>query len=467
MSLQPTPNQLSVDGLQNNLLLNAINSPDKIPFTWDISNHYNLIEMLIYLKGRKPRPVSGTGGAIQKPIMGISRVIAQVLTRTLNADGTLTLTFTNTTYNLFRLKQVCLDGTPSSNAGRCIATAPGTITLEPDGAISAAGGYAVVTSAFPVGGYVLAAWDNSGFYDSAATQSMYETPFYVTDLVATHRESLTLRLADFFKTYTTYDGGFWANGQEMFAYNRMNQAKIRNWYFSKFGTFQSGNEGTVNYSMGIRQAVMDQYRGGYYQNFTNPLTQNDWENWLTTTADLQSISGGDTTLNICMGREMLRRIQSFTAPYIQFGGNTNTFGGSSVKGLDVRNYSYAGINANLYLDPVLNDIPSYPTGSAIAGVVGTIRQNTCFAIDLADYQPAGGGGVLPAFEELYWQELGQSTIFGYEPGLIGMSQKMGSDIFSKASTLATNDSPSAKLHIFDMSGPSLIANRCGWLEPAA
>lgn len=465
--LQPTPNQLSIDGLEQNILLNAINSPQKVEFTWDVSNGYNLIELLMYLRPRNSRAVNGMGGAIQKPIMGTNRVIAEVATRTVTL-GNLVLTFTDASYNLFRLKQAVIDGTPASNTGRVIAAGPGTVTLEPDAAITAAGGWAAVTTSFPVGGFALAAYDNSGFYDSHAPQPLFQTPFMVTDLVAAMRQSLPLRLADFFATYTKYNGGFWANGQEMLTYKDLKNQIIRRDYFSKFGTTQSNLEGVVNWPMGFRQAIMDSNRGGFYTNYTNPLAQADWDNWLTSVADLQAIStGGNATLNICVGRYFLERVQSFTAPYIQFGGSMNTFGGSSVKGLDVRTYSYGGITANLFLDPVLNDIASYPTGSTIPGITGTIRQNTAFALDLNDYEPAGGGGMLPSLESLYWQELGQETIFAYEPGLIGNRAGSTSGVFSLANVLATNDSPSAQLHILDMSSKSLIASRCGWIEPAS
>jgi len=466
-SFQTTPNQLSIDGLENNLLLNAINSPQKIEFVWDLSNGYNLIEMLAFLKGSKSRAVNGLGGMIQKPIMGTNRVIAQVKSTSIDAFGNLVVVLTDPNYSLFREKQVVLDGTPASNAGRCIASAAGTITLEPDAAVKAAGGWAVVTSAFPAGGFALAAWDNSGFYDSHAPKPMFEEPFYITDCISAKRASLPLRLADFFSTYTTYEGGFWANGQEMLTYRDTKRQSVRESYFSKFGTLNSSLEGQINYPMGLRQATMDQFRGGYYTNYSAPLTQADWDNWITTIADLQTIStGGNTTLNICMGRYFLEAVQKFTAPYIQFGGNTNTFGGTTVKGLDVRTYSYGGITANLFLDPVLNDIASYPTGSAISGVTGTIRQNTAFVIDTAMYEAAAGGGMLPAIEELYWQELGQSEIFAYEPGLIGNRGGAKSGVFSLANVLATNDSPSAQLHILKMSSMSFIANRGGWIEPS-
>lgn len=464
-SLQPTPNQLSIDGLQNNALLNGLNSPDKIPFTWELTN-YNTIDMLMYVKGKKSRSVNGVGGFVQKPIIGVSRVIQQVATAVV-VGSNLVVTFTDPTYDKFRLKQVTLDGTPAKNSGRVISSSAGTVTLEPSPSIVAVGGWNP-TIHYPVGTYILAAYDNSGFQDSLGTQPLYNVPYYVTDAVATMRESLPLKISDFFATYAKWkDSPYWANGQEMFMYQNFNRGKINRDYFGDgAGSFNSGIEGTVNYTLGFRKAIMDQYRGGYYQSYTSVLTQTQWDNWLTTVADLQAIaSGGETMLTLLMGREFLKTIQGFTAPYVQFSGIRNTFGGAEVKGLNVYDYAYGGVVAKLIIDPVLNDIPSYPTGSSIAGVTGTITQNTCMALDFGDYPSPDGGGMLPAIEDLYWDMAGASTIFAYEPGLLGGGAGKNG-FFNSGTNIAVGASPTQKLHLFEMSGKSIMASRCGWIEPA-
>ncbi len=466
-STQPTPNQLSVDGLENNVVLNAINSPDKIPFTWDVSNGYNAIEMLMYVKGKKSRPVNGYGGVIQKPIMGTSRVIAEVAaTPTVDSAGNLVVLFVDSSYNLFRLKRAVIDSTPSANTGRVIASGPGTITLEPSPAIVSAGGWNTSLH-FPVNSYALDAYDVSGFWDSEASHPLFETPFFVTDYVSTTRDFLPLKDTDFFATYTQWKNSqFWANGQETYMWKRFSMSKINRWYWGPGGgSFNSGLEGQVNYVNGIRKTVMDQYRGGNYVGYTSVLTQAQWENWLTDTADLQVQMGGDQKLTLLVGRQMWKRVQSFTAPYIQYGGNTNTFGGMKVKGLNVREYNYGGVVADIILDPVLNDVASYVQGSAIPGVTGTIRANTAIALDLNDYDAADGSGSLAAFEELYWDFNGNQTIFAYEPGLLGGANS-NNGVFNMAKSVASNGSPVQKLHLYEKTGTSLIANRCGWLEPA-
>ncbi len=352
-STQPTPNQLSVDGLEDNVLLNAINSPDKIPFTWDISNGYNVIEMLMYVKGKKSRPVNGFGGIIQKPIMGTSRVIAQVLTPTVNSAGNLVLTFVDSSYKLFRLKRAVIDGTPSANTGRVIATAPGTITLEPSPDIVAQGGWNTAIH-FPAGSYALDAYDVSGFWDSEASYPLFEIPVFVTDMVSTTRGFLPLKDSDFFATYTKWkDSPFWANGQETFMWRQFSRDKINRWYWGPgVGTFSSTIEGDVNYVLGLRKTVMDQYRGGNYVGYTSVLSQSQWESWLTNTADLQvQLGGGDQRLTILVGRQLWKRVQSFTAPYIQYSGINNTLRqvGTSLGSAIIGAVLLSSLTANLVL----------------------------------------------------------------------------------------------------------------------
>ncbi len=250
-------------------------------------------------------------------------------------------------------------------------------------------------------------------------------------------------------------------------WRQFSRDKINRWYWGPgVGTFSSTIEGDVNYVLGLRKTVMDQYRGGNYVGYTSVLSQSQWESWLTNTADLQvQLGGGDQRLTILVGRQLWKRVQSFTAPYIQYSGINNTFGGSKVKGLNVREYSYGGVVADIILDPVLNDVASYVQGSSIPGVTGTIRANTAIALDLGDYPAPDNSGMLASLEELYWDYNGNQTIFAYEPGLLGGASS-NNGMFNMAKSMASNGSPVQKLHLYEKTGTSFIMNRCGWLEPA-
>lgn len=464
MSVTTTPNQLSGLGFENNLVLNGINSPEKTPLVYDLSNGYNTLEMLMYLKGQKSTKITGMDGKISKPVIGVSRVVAQVASRSVVNVVNVQVNFTDPNYNLFRLGETVTDGTAANNLGRVIATAPGYIVLEPVGDVAAAGGFGTVTTAFAANTYALSAFNSSGNRLSTGTTSLYETPYYVDDYTAVIRESIQISSRDMFQTYAKVQqkDGFWWSAQDKMAINRFIRQKCNRAYLSQGGTIASSTyQGEVNYTVGLKKAIQDPIRGGVYQPLVNPMTQGDFENFIARISDNQAQSNNRLTL--LMGRGALRQIQNFTTPFIQFGGDTNTFGGKEVKGLDVKRYSVAGIDCDFILDPVLNDTFSYPAPTGVPGVTyGTRFQHTMIALDLTDYEAIGSGTMLSAIEQIHFRD----TIYGYVPGLIGNDNINASNVFTSGQIFAANDRDGVTLHLYEDSGWSFIANRMGWMELA-
>lgn len=460
----PTPNQLSLT-FENNLVLNGINSPEKTPLVYDLSNGYNTLEMLMYLKDQKSTKIVGMDGKISKPVMGVERVVAQVATVTTTSNTALTLTFTDPNYNLFRLGETVTDGTAANNLGRVTSVAPGTIVLEPAGNAVTAGGWNSVTSPFAAGTYAFSAFNSSGNRLSNGTVSMYETPYYVDDYTAVIRESIQIASRDMFQTYAKVNekDGFWWSAQDKMAINRFIRQKCNRAYLSQGGNIANSTyQGAVNYTVGLKAAIQDPIRGGVYQALTNPMTQGDFENFISQISDRQAVS--NTHLTLLMGRGALRQIQSFVSPYIQYGGDTNTFGGKEVKGLDVKKYNIAGISCDFIMDPVLNDVYSYPAASTVPGIsYGTRFQHTMVALDLSDYESIGNGTMLSAIEQIHFRD----TIYGYVPGLIGNDSINASNVFTSGNIFAANDRDGVTLHLYEDSGWSFIANRMGWMELAS
>lgn len=453
-----TPNQLSNVDFANNLVLNGINSPDKTKLVYDLSNGYNLLEMLMYLKGRQSRQVTGKDGVISKPVMGVSRVIAQVASNAA-VGSNLQVNFVDTTYDLFRLGETVFDSSASQNMGRVVSKGLGFIVLEPHPSV----GTWVTGSHFTAGMYAFGGFNSSGDRLSGGTTSIYETPFYVDDRTAIIRESISIARRDMFQTYVNFAGDFWWSGQDELAIRRFARQKTWRKYFSKEGVLNSAYQGTTSYTGGMKWAIQDPVRGGVYRPLTSPMTQADFENFIADISDRQA--SASTRHTILMGRGALRQIQGFTSPLIIPSGQHNTFGGSSVKGLDVRSYSIAGIEVDFILDPVLNDKFSFPAASTISGITyGTRMQHTMIAVDLSDYE-AVGGGMLPAIEDIHFGD--EQTIYGYEAGLIGNNKSMPSNVLTSGRIFATNDKDAVTLHIYEDSGCSIIANRMGWMELAS
>src|ERR1017187_8086604 len=103
-----TPNQLGLN-FANNLVANSLNMPDISSTVYDFSSGWNVLDWLVTRKA-PARQIVGLDGVFQKPIMGTSQVIAQVLSNSL-VGNQLTVNFTDPTYNDFRLYITVGDGT--------------------------------------------------------------------------------------------------------------------------------------------------------------------------------------------------------------------------------------------------------------------------------------------------------------------------------------------------------------------
>jgi hypothetical protein len=450
-----TQNQLSNVDFANNLVLNGINSPDKTKMVYDLSNGYNLLEMLMEVKGKKSRQITGKDGIVQKPIMGTSRVIAEIASNATSGSN-LRVNFVDTSYDLFRIGESVMDSAAGGFIGKVVAKGAGYVILEPHSSV----GTWNTSLHFVAGNFAFNGWQSAGNYGSGGTTSLYETPQYVTDRTAIIRESVSIARRDMFQTYVEFAGDFWWSAQDQLAIQRFTRKKTWRRYFSQDGTINSAYEGLTNYTGGLKWAIQQPDRGGIYRPLTSQMTQADFERFINDIADRSSAQKVRHTLLV--GRGALNRIQSFTTPFIQFTGKNNTFGGESVKGMDVYEYTINGVACDLILDPVLNDVNSFPQATTVSGVTyGTRMQHTIMAVDMMDYE-AVGGGLLPAMEDIHFGN--EQTIYGYEAGLIGNNSSTPSNVFQSGKIFATNDKDVVTLHIYEDSGHSNICNRMGWME---
>jgi len=221
-------------------------------------------------------------------------------------------------------------------------------------------------------------------------------------------------------------------------------------------------EGDISYSMGLRESILDSERGGVYMPLSSTMTQGQFESWIARIADRQNSAKYKITLGV--GRGFLSWVQSFTTPFIQFAGRTNTFGGESVEGLDVYNYSINGISVDLVMIPFFNDRDMFPGISSIGGLGNFTRmQYTAIALDTNMYESVDGK-MLPAMEKLYFGN--EEVIYGYIPGLIG-STLTGSNTLRTGNILATNDKDGVTMEIYSDCAYDFMSYRMGWAEVVA
>lgn len=456
MALQ-TLNQISNLPFENNLILNGLSKEDKSSVVFDFSGGYNVVDLIVS-KVSSSRRIVGKDGVFQKPIMGISVVQAQVASNAFNGP-LLRVNFVDPTYDKFRLTEIVTDGTANDAMGRVVNKGPGFIELEVAPPITAW----VLASHFTAGTYATAMWNSQVNRGSTNMESLYEYPQYVTNQTSIMRENVELYRRDASQTWVEFQGDFWYSAQDMIMMQRIARAMEYRALFSYLGS-TSSTGGTVNYSMGLKASIKDASRGGIYKPLANLPTQGDVESFFNDIADRQNAA--DVEINMLVGRGLLSRIQGFTSQYIQYAGQANTFGGSSVKGLDVRQYNINGVAVNLIHAPILNDRTRFPQMSGIAGSGNFTRmQYTGIVLDINAYDAVGGGS-LPAMEKVYFGD--QEMVYYYVPGIIGSNLRGGSGEMLQSGnfTLAVNHNDAVTTGFYTDCAYDFMANRMGWMELA-
>lgn len=451
----PTPNQFSNTDFQSNILLNALNKPDKSAAVYDLSGGYNVIDLLA-TRNRPAVQVVGNDGVFEKPLMGRSQIVQQVVSASVLGNGNLQVNWADPTFDLFRSTFVLTDGTAANNLGRVARHQPGFVELETGPGIAAWD----TAKHFVAGTYALELFNASINRGSDGVESLYEYPDYVKNQTAVCRDNVQLFRRDMMSTYPQWAGKMWWSAQDKLMIERYARAMDFSALWNKFDTKTAGSGGVVNYSMGIKAAIMDPIRGGIYLGLSNAPTRQQFEDWLGKIAQRQAVS--HVEINLLVGRGAMSLIQGYYSQFIQFTGVNNTFGGSTVKGIDIKTASLNGLTVNFIMLPVLNDEEKFPQLSTIPGLSNYTRMSyTMIALDLNNYE-AKGGSSLPALEKRYFGN--DEMIYYYTPGIIGSNAKQA-DMFTTGNPfLAANSKDGVTFGMYSDICYDHIGYRSGWLE---
>ena len=452
-------NQLSLNP-NNNIFTGNLDLPDKEALVYDLTGGWGMFDWMASAMSSKTIRVEGYYGQYQKPVIFDPTVVAQVATQTISGNN-LIITWTDPTYDNFRFEDIVYDNTIASNQGRVISHSAGTITIEP---APAYGGSLITfgSTTFAVGSYVTAIYRNSGIGDSTASESLFQTPNYITYQTSVMRDNLTIAEMDKGKTFVQIEGtDMWYYAYQLQFQKRIKRMKDMKSMFSIFGNQPNSPllGGMVNYSKGFIDAVNDATVGGVTMNTSSPMTKANYETFINKMSDRQAT---DTTYNIpqIMGRGALQALQQFTAPYIQFAGKNNTFGGLDVEGLDVYTYTIAGIHTDIIISAFLNNPYSFPTQSAVNQY--RRMQNTILTVDMGLYDTPGGSGQLPAIESLYFGD--KEEYWYYKPGVTSSSLLgLSNDGFNNSMgyNLAVSDAPSTGIGYYSNSAKAFMPFRMG------
>ena len=391
-------NQITKDP-DYNIFTGGLNMDDKDKVVLDKTGNYGMFPWLASLIDAKPkeavnRPedrVHGWYGVFYKPIITNDAITGVVsVAPTVNNQNQLVVTFTDNTLNIFRVSDTVTDGTLAQNMGTVVSATAGQIVLQ---VAPVTGGAPIVwntSTMFQPGAIVTALFGSSGLGDSQPRENLNQTPIYIKYNTAVARDNQSIQT--FLDTGQTWmdapvqgikDTKLWFYMYQMQMKKRILKQEDFRAYFSKQGQITNSAipGGMINYSRGWRDSVMaSDGSGGIYRPITSALTQPVLEEFLNAIADRRA-NGSNTPLTLLMGRGALRQIQNFIAPFVQYPGLENTFGGKSVKGIDVKRFSVAGIDCEFIMPPFLNNPYDLSTPSS-TNANFRLLQNTIMAINL-------------------------------------------------------------------------------------
>ena len=428
----------------NNIFTGGLNMDDRGKIVHDYTGGFGTFPMLAELVQNKPkqainRPedrIKGWYGVYYKPIITNDAIVGQVLSTALTANSTLTITWTDNTLDIFRVGDTVTDGTLAQNQGTVVATSQGSIVIQ---AAPVTGGAAIIfttTTMFLPGSFVTALYDSHGLGNSEPKSNLMQTPMYIKYNTSVFRDNLAIQT--FLDTGQTWMDapvqGIKGTGAWWYVYQMQLAARIAKQqdykaYFAKQGTITNSliPGGMIQYSRGLRDSIMaSDGSGGVYRPVSSALTQPILEEFINSVVDRRA-NGGTDELTLMMGRGAMRQIQNFTAPFVQYSGVNNTFGGHLVSGINVQEFSVAGVRCKFIMPPFLNnpyDLPTMSTTNANFRML----QNTIIAINInATPRTYMNGTPAPSIEKVYYGP--KCDCYYVRPGVYGAgSSRAGIDM---------------------------------------
>ena len=376
----------------DNLTIRSLSDRNDFRNVYDLSGGYNKFGMIVNILNM---PFGGgkqfDTDRYEKSVMGRGHVIAQVAA-VAQSGNTVVITLSDATYNSFRVGDVIV-AADHSISGKVIAASAGSLTVEPTEST-----IAEMLVAFAANAYVKVLGDSSPNFYSDGKSPLYEFPELIYNHSAVKRDTYLASRRENIASRVYYKDKFWGDAQLDLMVQRFLRQMEKQMLFSNRAQFTSQVGGESDLNGGVRWSIMN--RGGEYLPLASALTESQFDNFLANVWSRKA--SRSTPMTLFMGRGMMQHIQrTFTDGYIENAGSMNTFGGSEVKGIDVRTYSIAGVDVGFVELPVLNDTEFFPELTTVAGLSNRYRQqHTLFALDL-DPIEVKGGGLAPAIEKIY------------------------------------------------------------------
>ena len=436
--------------LSQSLLLKGLSLPNKMAMVYSQDYGYNV---LTQLSTKLAPSISTPQAKVEVSSLGNLGVFSKVNVAINTTSGVVGLT----DVSKFRVGDIVADANMVQGLVTDVNYGANTITLAPHSVSAwASGNFAVNHNA-------------KRFFDASPNRSSFgkTTLNYTPDtdfaLTAVSRESSHQSRRDRISSFVKWNGDFWWRSYDDLTLKAFAKQLEYKYAFSE-RAIKNGPYGEYYTTGGLRWSIIN--NGGSYLSLTSELTQTVFNDFLEQMVRV-SAEGGRKLVAL-MGSAAMARLQTILGDYIKYAGTANTFGGTSVTGLNVMKYAYAGLEIEFVRWALLDD---EMFRSELSTINGKPRMsNSIYFIDMTAVPAADGSGSISALQKYHFNS--DELIANYVPGMIGLESSDASSVKaaiagSTVASLGTSDVDGVDFHILSDCGLYCVADKMGLIEFAA
>jgi len=433
--------------ISQSLLLKGLSLPNKMAMVYSQDFGYNV---LTQLTSKLASSISTPQAKVEISSLGNLGVYSKVTTAINTSTGVVTVSDATK----FRIGDIVADANLVQGLVVDVNYGANTITLAPHSVSAWASGH------FAVNHNAKRFFDASPNRSSFGKTTLNYTPDTDFALTAVTRESSHQSRRDRTASFVKWNGDFWWRSYDDLTLKAFAKQLEYKYAFSE-RAIKTGPHGEYYTTGGLRWSIIN--NGGTYLSLTGELTQTVFNDFLEQMVRV-SAEGGRKLVAL-MGSAALARLQTILGDYIKYSGTANTFGGTSVTGLNVMKYAYAGLEIEFVRWSLLDD---EMFRSELSSINGKPKQsNSIYFIDMTPIPAADGSGTIAALQKYHFNS--DELIANYVPGMIGLENSDPSTIKatlagSTMASLGTSDVDGVDFHILSDCGLYCVADKMGLIE---
>lgn len=426
------------NSVYGSVLARNLQVPSPMEVIADVSGMYNDPLFYIIAALNKGKSKQWDYEKYETSQMG-NRSIVETVTAVAQSGNNLVITYVPSSAGVdpFRTNWIVLDANLTS--GRVISHTLGQLTIEPNGtALSSA-------TDFQAGTFVKNGWNASTNRESVKTEDLTYVPDTDYNFAAVSRNTKYIDLEDKIKTRPQILGNDIWYGQEKWGIQDWVKQLSLRWLIDKRAQV-AGYDGQRNNNGGIFWSITN--RGGFVDPANAPFALSDLQNYI------EVLRGKDATpnLNIALfgGLQVLAELQKNIGSDIKYAGDQNTFGGNTVKGINVKKYEYLDCSISFMPMPEFNNPQGVFSDPASYNPGTTVGQNSAILINTNEIPDANGGSV-PVIEMFHRGD--RPVYYKHIPGMIDPGKNVEiTDFTTPESSNTTSDKPGTTALMYTFSG---------------